>query len=262
MRTLQIVHACFAHELEEALGNMIGPVTVTLLSLQESPMIAELSACAWRVAFASPQGYRGTMEYSAEFALLLIDHLLNCQGDLLREACPLSQIEQHMLREATVPLLDAYAGAWSRFTTLRFQPVNTDGADMAGEQRWEARYTVHTSQGNGCLQILLPRANWEGLVTEAGARQSEIPLPATGHPDLLTVLEDCNVTVRAILGRTRVTVRELLHLAVGDIICLEQQASAPIDICIGNQTKLRGTAQVEDGAFIITTEAGVAQRRS
>jgi flagellar motor switch protein FliM len=45
-----------------------------------------------------------------------------------------------------------------------------------------------------------------------------------------------------VLGRTSITVRELLHLQVGDVITLHQPIRQPLEIAVAGLTKMRGRA--------------------
>ncbi len=55
------------------------------------------------------------------------------------------------------------------------------------------------------------------------------------------------ITVRAILGNTELTIRELLELEVGDVILLHQSINAPIEIRVGDKVKFYGIPGVSGG---------------
>ena len=76
----------------------------------------------------------------------------------------------------------------------------------------------------------------------------------TSHAGLLDVIGDCVLPARVLLGSTRMTVADLLSLHTGDIICLDQDQDAPLEIHISGRPKLLGQAQVQHGQITVTIE--------
>ena len=46
--------------------------------------------------------------------------------------------------------------------------------------------------------------------------------------------------IKAIMGETNITIRELLELERGDVLRLDRHANQDIDILVGNRKKFRG----------------------
>ena len=52
--------------------------------------------------------------------------------------------------------------------------------------------------------------------------------------------ENAVVPVKAVVGRTSVTVRELLGISVGDVVALERSLQDEFEVVIGHKTKFYG----------------------
>ena len=82
--------------------------------------------------------------------------------------------------------------------------------------------------------------------------------PASAAPGISTVdaaswgidmLRDVEMEVTCELGRTRMTVRQLLALAPGDVVELDRLAGSPADLLVNGTLLARGEVVVVDEAF-------------
>ena len=55
-----------------------------------------------------------------------------------------------------------------------------------------------------------------------------------------TKLQNTNVTVKVLLGRNTITVKDLLELSVGDVIPLKRGINEELEVVIGQSTKFLG----------------------
>jgi len=73
---------------------------------------------------------------------------------------------------------------------------------------------------------------------------------ATGHaddPGDLAPVFDIPVSVCAVLGRTRVSVAELLSLGAGSVVELDRKVGEAVDVFVGGRLVARGEVVVADG---------------
>ena len=91
-------------------------------------------------------------------------------------------------------------------------------------------------------------------------------LQAFGGADRLDLLSNVEMDVTAELGRTRMTVRELLSLTPGVVVELDRMAGSPIDLFVNGTLIARGEVVVIDEEFgvriteIVSPGAGEAGR--
>jgi flagellar motor switch protein FliN/FliY len=78
--------------------------------------------------------------------------------------------------------------------------------------------------------------------------QSE-PLSASGRS--LDLLADVEMGVTAELGRTRMTVKDLLTMAPGSVIELDRTAGSPVDVLVNGTLVARGEVVVIDEEFAV-----------
>ena len=70
-----------------------------------------------------------------------------------------------------------------------------------------------------------------------------------GEPRRLDMLLDLPLDVSVELGRTRMSIQELLALAPGSVIELDKVAGEPLDILINDRLVARGEAVVVNDKF-------------
>ena len=91
-----------------------------------------------------------------------------------------------------------------------------------------------------------PAHEFEPLVSrEPGAEQS----PSLAAARRLDLLADVEMGVTAELGRTRMTVRDLLALTPGSVVELDRLAGSPVDVLVNGTLVARGEVVVIDEEF-------------
>jgi len=106
------------------------------------------------------------------------------------------------------------------------------------------------AEGNG-VAAPAPEDNSRGGIRKRG-KTEETPantLQALGGADRLDLLSNVEMDVTAELGRTRMTVRELLSLTPGVVVELDRMAGSPIDLFVNGTLIARGEVVVIDEEF-------------
>ena len=99
----------------------------------------------------------------------------------------------------------------------------------------------------------------EAVAVQAGELS---PLPAagaTGEPIGLDSLLSVPVRVTVEIGRTRITLAELVKLAPGSLLALDREAHEPVDILVNGKVVARGEVVTIDekyGVRVTAVQAG------
>ena len=75
--------------------------------------------------------------------------------------------------------------------------------------------------------------------------------PAAVDPRRLHLLRDVEMGISVELGRTRMTVQDVLGLAPGAVIELDRPAGAPVDVLVNGTLMARGEVVVVDEEFAV-----------
>ncbi len=121
-------------------------------------------------------------------------------------------------------------------------------------------------QSGPAAAVLLPTALLAAAATRAGAEPEPVdpsgvrllaPAPAevrttngqNGQPRGIELLHGVDMEVTVEIGRTRMTVRELLDLAPGAVLELDRAAGSPADLLVNGRLIARGEVVVIDEDF-------------
>jgi flagellar motor switch protein FliN/FliY len=92
---------------------------------------------------------------------------------------------------------------------------------------------------------------WVGVAT-ADAGRSSVAATAAGGASLgLEMLQDVVMELSAELGRTRMTVRDLLSLQPGNVVELDRLAGSPADLLVNGRLIARGEVVVVDEDYAL-----------
>lgn len=89
----------------------------------------------------------------------------------------------------------------------------------------------------------------EDPVAQHEFRAFDEPGRNTGRGQSLELLHSVEMSVTAELGRTRMTVRDLLALAPGSVVELDRAAGSPVDVLVNGTLVARGEVVVIDEEF-------------
>ncbi|GGS86681.1 hypothetical protein GCM10010156_51530 [Planobispora rosea] len=157
--------------------------------------------------------------------------------DALKQS-PLGELD---LTKAVQPALEAAARALGPIVMDPAQAVEPEVGLGALANRGEAMFVPLLEDGVVRALVALVANPW--------------PAPASAAPSTparkggLEMLHDVEMSVTAELGRTRMTIRELLSLSPGAVVELDRAAGSPVDLLVNGRLIARGEVVVIDENF-------------
>jgi flagellar motor switch protein FliN/FliY len=179
---------------------------------------------------------------SADVAGARRGSVLVVAGTALSEALAGSPMGPLPLAEALRPALEVLAGALG--TSALSDLVERPAAEAVRLLAAGQHVLVPLVGGDGS-------SVWVGVsTTDAGGRGSASA--AAGGPTLgLEMLQDVVMELSAELGRTRMTVRDLLSLQPGHVVELDRLAGSPADLLVNGRLVARGEVVVVDEDYAV-----------
>ncbi len=151
--------------------------------------------------------------------------------------------------DAAATSLDSAAGTGRTVT----------GAELAGAVAAATVAVPLLAGGTPAAVVLLTVEGGPATGPIAGVRSAALPSSAQRGVELLHGVA-MEVTVE--LGRTRMSVRELLALCPGDVLELDRAAGSPADLLVNGRLIARGEVVVVDEDFALRVTEIVAQPRA
>lgn len=131
-------------------------------------------------------------------------------------------------------------------------PAGAGSPDLTLSAAMEAE--ARRPEKPGAAQLNLPEASVAEFATLTAG---EGPSRKAANIDLLL---DVNLPVSIELGRTRMTIAEILELGTGSIVELDKLAGEPVDILVNNKPLAKGEVVVLDENFGVRITSLVSPR--
>ncbi|RYB94245.1 flagellar motor switch protein FliN [Nocardioides oleivorans] len=169
-------------------------------------------------------------------------------GADLVEALAASPLGGLDLAAATQPALEAAAAALG----AGCGPAREVSADLVDTDLGGPFTAVPLLGGGltaGVLLVSDQAANAAGALRDAVAHETAAVAPTRSSQRGLEMLHGVDMEVTVELGRTRLTVRELLALSPGEVLELDRAAGSPADLLVNGHLIARGEVVVVDEDF-------------
>lgn len=258
VRTLQSIHENFAeifgYYLVSKLQTVVSFTVTSVDQLFYSEFILSVSnpSCLYVFDIEGTDG-SGIMEISPELALILVELLLGGKGEAPPKSRTITPIEQAVLRGIIEHSLSDLRNAWRAIADLNFKysrlEVEADFVQIAPSSEIVIVVSLDVKIGPGgntylmnlcfptfALEEVLAKLNRQ-QVTSTVIRQSSRKMQENMKV-LNKQMSTTALPVIAELGKTSVTVRELLELKPGDVLKLKKKINDEIEILVAGKRKL------------------------
>ncbi|MGQ9473670.1 MAG: flagellar motor switch protein FliM [Candidatus Caldatribacteriaceae bacterium] len=181
----------------------------------------------------------------------MIDRLMGGIGEVLPSLRPLTEIEGKIILDVTERIMGAMKESWMNIynidprvetleSNLEFVRV-VSGNDMIILFSFE----VEVGNKSGMMTICIPYIVIEPISQKLSASlwfaSKKVQDPKI-QDNIRMRLEKVLLPLRIELGRTKVSMRELLGLEVGDVVVLDRKVEEPLGIFVGKNLKMWGIA--------------------
>lgn len=258
VRTLQNVHESFAevfgYYLVSKLQTVVSISVTSVDQLFYSEFILSVSnpSCLYVFDIEGTDG-NGIMEISPQLALTLVERLLGGAAEIQPKPRNITPIEQAVVRGIIEHSLSDLKNAWKSIAEINFKysrlEMEADFVQIAPSSEivvvvsFDVIIGVHTFLMNLCfptfaLEEVLAKLNKQ-LVTSTTVKQSRARMKE--NLEIITQqMSSTYLPITAELGKTALSVAEVLELKEGDVIKLNSRVNQEIEIVIAGKRKLAG----------------------
>lgn len=193
-----------------------------------------------------PSRFDGMVAFSNRIVLTLVSEMLGTLGEEWPESRELTPAELSLVELLFGEIARAYSQAWPEVEAL---PVELDQIltrplrsriFQPREKLIRCLLVIKTPVGDEACVILMPQ---EGLASIGIDDTSSIAAPTQlPSPRIRALTESLPITMSVSLGRSSLTLGEMNHLAVGDVLILDQSIGSPLEAHISDRLHFIGHA--------------------
>jgi flagellar motor switch protein FliM len=256
VRTLQTVHESFAevfgYYLVSKLQTVVSISVTSVDQLFYSEFILSVSnpSCLYVFDIEGTDG-SGILEISPQLALTIVERLLGGSAEVQVKSRSITPIEQAVVRSVVEHALSDLRNSWRSIADLRFSfqrlEMEADFVQVAPSSEivvvisFDVNVGVHNYLMNLCfptfaLEEVLARLNRQQvsstLISQSSKRMRE------NMEVMKQQMSTTYLPIFAELGKTSVTVKELMEMKKGDVIKLKKRINDEIEVYIGDRRKL------------------------
>jgi flagellar motor switch protein FliM len=238
---LTTLHEPFARRLSNSLGVQLRvAIEVNLVSVEQLIYKDLLARLPDPTYFASahllPIDARAAMQLDLNLAYPMVDVILGGSGLGTVEMRDLTEIEEQILETVFRSLLSELQSTWAPVLELDFQfeqrqrSMQMQNTMLSGEKVLCLGFGVHLAESTGALVIVFPAVIASALLRRLAAhwsRSERIP-SRDSRRRMREHLLGSRFTADLSLPVSRLAVRHLLNLEVGQVLMLSKQVRDPI----------------------------------
>jgi flagellar motor switch protein FliM len=189
------------------------------------------------------------MEMSPTLAFTVVDRLLGGQGQAGEKNRDLTEIERTIVEHRLTQIIDLTKEAWSeifelvpQFITMETNPQFTQIV-APNEMIVLVTLEVRVGEAVGMINLCMPYLVLEPILGKLStfflfSTQAKVTSPEQVQA-IRRKIEWAKVDMVAFLGHSEILVRDLLDLAKGDVIPLNQSVKDPLPIFVGEFMKFK-----------------------
>jgi flagellar motor switch protein FliM len=252
MRTLQNLHEGYARQFSTTLTNFLRTfveielVSVDQLTYSEFVMSISNPSCIYVFKMEPLEG-NAILEINPSLVFFIIDRLFGGQGRPSEQNRELTLIEQNVIHRIVERSLNDLKDIWEHIGVfspkIEAYETNPQFVQIAppGETVILISLEVRIQNASGLMSICFPYMLLESVINNLSG-ESWMSSQSASTDETRTILEeelqDVNLTLSTVIGKTTLTIRDLLQLQRGDVLCLEKAFDSDLTVQVEGKSKL------------------------
>ncbi|MDW8320257.1 MAG: flagellar motor switch protein FliM [Armatimonadota bacterium] len=274
LRTMQMLHETFARLFSSTLSAYLrAPVHIDLISVEQIPYdeyIRAITSSLINIFSMQPLSGQALLEIEFDVIISMIDRLLGGPGTVVKRSQPaLTDIERPLVENVVDRALSALRTAWEGIVS--FTPIR-EGMETSAQFVQivppndivvSILFEIRVGETHGAMSLCIPYLLLKPVLSKLSAQRwfSGSKRAPSQHAVLIAQqIQQTRVPLVAVLGSTRLTLRQILDLKEGDVILLTRRTNEPIDIMVGNKVKFRARPGLRGKHVVVQIEKIVANQ--
>jgi len=265
LRGFQMIHDSFVRGLQSSLlMNLRTTIEIKLVAVDVityGEFVLSLSNPTYMsVLYMSAGMGEICIELNLPVVMSIIDILLGGDGSNIEEPRSLTAIELSVSGGLMEAILAELKAAWASVTDTNFQvqsyESNPEFMQLTTAEALVISVTLdlHLGGTSGILNMCYPYSVIQPVLSTLSARvqaRSGRGRRGAKKENMRPALAQVPLDIRAVLGNSRVTARDICHLKPGDLLCLDNSFKEPVKMYIGDRLCYLGEPGQSNGKVAV-----------
>lgn len=187
------------------------------------------------------------IELAENIGYAIVDRMLGGGGNPLEKSREFSEIELVIIERIMTVMTNLLAEPWTNVVKLQPRLIrietNSQFAQIISPSDMASIITLNIRIGNveGMMNICLPYACLEVIIDKLNTKYWYSTMQAKSDANFKDIIEiaiaKARIPIRAVLGRSTVSLNDFINLQKGDIIKLDTKVSDELSVYVGNIKK-------------------------
>lgn len=254
LRSLNVIHNRHGAAFAGALTSLLRVTTqVRLLALDQLTYQEYCASVPDGTLFAEvnldPLSSRTIFEFNPLFVSTCVDLLAGGSSVAHMSSAEITEIDKAVIRPVLELALRKYAESWASCVTLKpsIAAVTTESRThpvlLPSEAVLVCGYEVTVGESMSMMSICIPATSIEAVLpalTLGKTLNSSTRYSEEGSELLRKAFEEVEVSCTAVLGRTALSLQDIVDLEVGDLLKLPTKADGELELWIENVAGFSG----------------------
>lgn len=198
----------------------------------------------------SPLEGTAVLEMSPSMVFPIIDRVLGGKGMTLAEPRELTEIENRIIQRVIMMMLDSLSRAWDQLIEFQLSVLQQESDPLivqivtGSEMVFLVGYEIHIADAVGTMNLCIPLLVLNPILDQISqqahfARRLSPEVAEMVRKAITNILNGVSAPVDAILGQATLTVNDVAHLHVGDVIQLNASPHEPLSVEVGGQPQFK-----------------------
>lgn len=261
LRTLEIIYEHYGRLLSTSLPVYLRKNVQVSVASSETVIFSEFSNALSNpvilgIVNFQPLGGTILIELAAQLGFAMIDRMLGGAGDPLEKNRDYTEIEMTIIEKMMVVCMQLMREPWRNVVDINPMmeriETNSQFAQIIAPNDMIAIITLNVKIGEveGFMNICLPFFTLESVMDKLNTKFWYANMQEQNEEDfeeyIGALIKRVDVPVKAVLGKTSISVSDFVNLQVGDIIRLDTEVEQDLQVYVGNIKKftaLPGTSK-------------------
>lgn len=261
IRTLQIINENYSRLLTNFLSGYLRTLVQvdvqTVQALQYSEFTNSIANPAvLGIVNFNPLPGSIIMEVNPSIAYALIDRILGGKGITVERVRGFTEIEIAILMRLISQMLNLMKEPWENVISVKPHldriETNAQFAQVLSPNEMVVliTFTAKIGEVEGLMNLCLPHMTLEPVIEKLSTRLwFSLIEKETTEENIAAIKEKINETkvpVKAVLGRTQISVSDFLMLQTGDVLTLNTSVDGKVEVLVGDLLKFKGLPGVRN----------------
>lgn len=266
IKTLNIIYDNYARLVTNFLtGYLRTLVQVDVVSVEALPYSDFSNSVSNPVILAiidfAPLSGSIIFEIEPHIAFALVDRILGGKGSSMERVREFTEIELAIIERIIIQILNLMREPWENVLSIRPRldkiETNAQFAQIVAQNETVALITLSARVGDvdGMINICIPHMVVEPIVSKLSTKFwfSNVEKEATAEmKDTIEIkVRNTMVPVKALLGKTTISVNDFIELQLGDVLPLDTGVNDDMEIHVGDLLKFYATPGVKKNKVAI-----------